>query len=274
MTYPQPNSNAPSTGGQGFFRLNTLLVSDGDIYESEQGAHGFAIGPNSDISRVTIGYFDLEAVNFLNKISLSPGRPFPGFVQAANDSGLYVPSNRPGRILIWPEEIFNAQFQPEFGGIGDGRVDIEVPRLDVIEYFAQGPATPGRVDKSYYMEDIPWTATDAWYWVLPFYGRRYASISFYYQDVLSAQTVSLKLVGVNYMLTDDNAAAATETILQDTVVVTEGYGTAAAQGFRREILASTDGMFDAIYVKLTHSTPGAWDPGRTPLTITVSDTEV
>lgn len=273
MSYPQPNSNQFATNGGGFFRLNTPLVSDGDIYESEQGAHGFAIGPDSDISRVTIAYFDPQQPQRQSLITVSPGRPFPGFVQAANSEGLYVPSNRPGRILMWPTDIFNAQFQPEQGGIGTGRVDIEAPVLDIIEYFSPGPATPGRIDKTYYMEIIPWQDGEGWYWVIPFYGRKYASVGFSY-PLATGQVVSLKLVGVTYMLTDDGGNAAIETILQDTVAVTAGYGNATGQGFRREILASTDGMFDALYVKLTHSVAGAYNPGRAPLAITVSDSEV
>jgi len=58
MSYPPPNPDQYALNGYKFFRLNTPLISDGDMYESQQGANGFAIGPDSDISKVNIGYFD------------------------------------------------------------------------------------------------------------------------------------------------------------------------------------------------------------------------
>src|SRR5688572_10301119 len=112
MTYPPPNPDLYAVSGQGFFRLNTALLSDGDIYESQQGSHGFAIGPESDISKVNIAYWDETQPRLMNQISISPTRPFPGKFVAVNDEAEYAPSGRPARLLIWPEELYNADFRP------------------------------------------------------------------------------------------------------------------------------------------------------------------
>ena len=50
MSYPPPNPDNYALNGYKFFRLNTPLTSDGDMYESAQGGQGFAIGPQSDLS--------------------------------------------------------------------------------------------------------------------------------------------------------------------------------------------------------------------------------
>ena len=58
MSYPQPNADQYAINGYQYFRLNTLLSSPGDIYESAQSALAIALGPESDISRVAVAYYD------------------------------------------------------------------------------------------------------------------------------------------------------------------------------------------------------------------------
>lgn len=273
MSFPPPNANQYATGGSGFFRLNTTLTSDGDMYSSEQGAHGFAIGPDSDISKVNIAYFDAQVDRRMNQIAISPSRPFPGFVAAANEGGLYVPSNRPGRILIWPDEIYNPNWLP---GNDDTiptdtakRVDIEVPILDVIEYFSPSPIATSRNDKIYYMQDLPLPKAPAvapitWFYQVPFYGRRYACVNF--QPRLSGgATVSLSAFGVVYRLLGDQSDVSIETTLIGSVGVPNG------TVFEDEITSSTDGTYDAIYVALQFSALQSLGGGS--LRILVSDRE-
>jgi hypothetical protein len=266
MGYPQPDADRYSTGGAGFFRLKTTLTSDGDMYESAQGTHGLAIGPDSDISKVNVAYFDPQQEQQQSIVSISPDRPFPGFIQAANESGLYIPSNRPGRILIWPDELWFPEYGPPDYNIGGevDRLDTERPILDVVEYFSPVGATPGRTDKIYLLETIPWVATGhSFFWVLPFYGRHYAVVTF---RNITGNDISITCTGVNFGYNFD--ARQTETTLIATTVV------ASNTSFEDEILGSTDGMFDALAFELTHALVLPANPGvLSRLKIRVSDRE-
>jgi len=154
VSYPQPNFDQYALNGYKFARLNTPLISDGDIYESQQGAQGFAIGPDSDISKVNIAYFDDQVPRFMNQVAITPERSFPGFFAARNEVN-YVPSNRPGRILLWSDELYNNTWNPAPFEVG-GRIDFEVPVLDVIQYFAPAAQSmnQGRNDKEYWYDFI------------------------------------------------------------------------------------------------------------------------
>ena len=74
MSYPQPSADQYAIKGYQFFRLNTLLTSPGDIYQSQQSGHAFAIGPESDISNVNVAYFDDQVPNFMAQTVISPQR--------------------------------------------------------------------------------------------------------------------------------------------------------------------------------------------------------
>ncbi len=246
MAYPPPNADQYSINGYKFFRLNTLLTSDGDIYESAQGAQGFAIGPDSDISKVNIGYFDDQVERFLNQVAISPGRAFPGIVAARNDA-VYVPANRPGRILIWPDEIYNPTYMPDFGVDVAGRIDFEVPVLDVAQYFAPGGLSmnDGRNDKEYWYDFIPYPAinpgeTAAWALILPWYGRRLATATWLNGG---AGPVTFDIAGLHYKPGTANTAA-----------VRSPLRTAAVAGSAVQteiILASNDGTYDALEFRFT-----------------------
>jgi hypothetical protein len=160
MSYPPPNPDQYAINGYKFFRLNTPLISDGDMYESAQGAQGFAIGPDSDISKVNIGYFDDQVPRLLNQIAITPERAFPGLILARNESS-YQPSGRPGRILIWSDELYNPTWSPSFIDIA-GRIDFEVPVMDIVQYFAPAASSmnSGRNDKEYWYEFINAPFTD------------------------------------------------------------------------------------------------------------------
>lgn len=249
MTYPPPNADLYAINGYKFFRLNTKLISDGDIYESAQGAQGFAIGPDSDISKVNIAYFDdqLEG-NFMNQVAISPERPFPGLIAARNDAK-YMPAGRPGKTLIWPDELYNPTWDPDFIDIA-GRVDFEVPVLDVVQYFSPSglAMTGGRNDKEYWYDFINAPAagvgvTNAWVVVIPFYGRRFASIMI---NNGQAQDVTLTYLGLNYKPGSNNTAAANKTLYTGNV------NTGVTDV--RVLKASTLGMWDALALEFSGNT--------------------
>jgi hypothetical protein len=199
MTFPQPNADGYATGGSGFFRLNTRLSSPGDMYESAQGAHNFAIGPDSDISKVNVAYFDDQVPTFMNQFSLGPARSFAGFVAARNEA-LYAPISRPGRTLIWSDDLFNSQFRPPGFDPDTDTFNIIVPQLDVIQFFSDPPGIlPDRNDKSYLIQNVAADAIDArpTYFMIPFYGRRYGMVEITNR---SAFPFSWGIFGVNFAI--------------------------------------------------------------------------
>jgi len=179
MSYPQPKADDYATGGYGFFRLNTRLSSPGDIYESPQGAHAFAIGPDSDISKVQVAYFDDQVPTFMNQLSLGPARSFVGMISARNEAA-YAPISRPGRTLLWSDDLFNSQFRPPGFDPALHAFNIIVPQLDVIQFFSDPPGIlPARNDKSYLIQNVatPFPiAGRPTYFMIPFYGRRYGMV--------------------------------------------------------------------------------------------------
>lgn len=272
MGYPQPDANLYSTGGQGFFRLKTTLRSDGDIYESEQSSHGFAIGPDSDLSLISIAYFDPQNAQRQQQVVVSPDRPFPGFVQAGNQEGLFAPSSRPGRIIMWPGQNFNVDFRTGDFDPGQWRMDFEMPVFDIIEYFAPGPATPSRNNKTYNYQKIPFPNPTGGFWglVIPYYGRKYASI-YFDNEPPNGENVTIKVSGINYMQGPSTAAGSEEQLLAPTVV-------AASAHLKKIIRSSVDGMYDALLIRFSSADfanpPNATNTAACLIRITVSDHEV
>lgn len=184
MGYPQPSSNAYAVKGYQFFRLNTLLATPGDIYESEQGGLAVALGPDSDIARVQVSYFDDQAPDFFNQVTISNDRSFVGRIDA-NLDGTYTPANRPARILIAPLDLWNPQFEPPNTVFHTGDTHLLItPRLDVIEYLSEPPAglVPQRSDKVFSFPEVPIvdpfvtppTVPQAFITV-PYYGRKFGN---------------------------------------------------------------------------------------------------
>lgn len=261
MSYPQPNADQYAINGFQFFRLITRLVSPGDIYQSQQSGLGFALGPESDIANVNVAYFDNQAPNFLNQTVLSPERAFVGRIDSRNDT-TFAPAGRPGVILFWSANLYDPAYRPialpaAFNPAIDA-IQFISPVLDVVEYFKpQDSLGPGRIDKEFSFQNYP-VVTGRFYLVVPYYGRKYASINITNRDQVVALTVGV--VGLNYAITQDNSA---KPYHQETTIVSP---TAIAANGRllRVIKADTDGMFDALVFSFN-------GPGPAPLRIDVSD---
>lgn len=219
MSYPQPNADSYALNGYKFFRLNTPLISDGDVYESAQGAQAFAIGPDSDISKVNIAYFDDQVPNFVNQFAISPERSFPGLVAARNEVD-YVPSNRPGRILLWSDELYNPTWSPSFIDVA-GRIDFEVPVMDVIQYFApSGLSTnQGRNDREYWYDFLNAPADEvypnSWVLVIPFYGRRFFTMNFKSDETTQLTDIQVTVSGLHYKPGTNQTAATVVPLVGD-----------------------------------------------------------
>lgn len=264
MSYPPPSAEEYAVSGYKFFRLNTPLVSDGDIYEASVGAQAFAIGPDSDISKVNVGYFDDQVPRFMNKVALSQKRSFTGRLDARNNS-YYAPSNRPGRLLIWPDELYNVDYRPPGWSSGENwRVDLIPPVLDVIQYFSIPAAIEHvRNDRVYRFQQLPLNGTGRYYLVIPFYGRRYASIQFANH---TDRNIEFEVYGAYFPYSHGSILAPSdESVLISSQQVNSSNRTTVL------VRSELDGYFDALSFGFLY-TPGI-NAGPTPLVITLSDNE-
>lgn len=247
MSYPQPSSNKYATGGYPYFRLNTELVSPGDIYESEQGSCAFAIGPDSDISRAQLYYFDDQVDTRMSVARVSSDRLLAGKLFARMDEQ-YLPAKRPGRILMAADDLYDPNWRPSGFGVTD-KIAFIAPRLDIIQYFSDIPdVAPQRVDRRYYFQSYEAVAGTQ-YIVLPYYGRRYAYICA--RNANTTDTCDFGIQGLSYAITDDSAAATAAHFHQVTTL--RAVAALAANGGQAAVTvtAGKQGSFDAIVVSIT-----------------------
>jgi hypothetical protein len=236
VSYPQPNADQYSISGAQYFRLNTLISSPGDIYESAQGGLAFALGPESDISRVNVAYFDDQAgATLMNQTQIDCHRSWVGRIDARNDAA-YQQSGRPGRILMWSDDLYDPIFVPT-GSAGQTVIRI-APRLDVIEYFREEPSlVTRRTDKQYYFQSYALSGQPTWI-VIPSYGRKYGFVEITNRDPLIA--LGFKVIGVNYGI---GSAFHQETTIYSGVLAV------GAQKIVNNLFGSSGtGMFDSIVV--------------------------
>lgn len=266
MSYPQPKSSDYVTSGFDFFRLNTPLSSAGDIYESEVSGHGFTLGPDSDVSKVNIAYFDQQVdPTFVNQIAISPRRSWYGKIDAVNGSGFYAPSSRPGRVLMWSDELYNADYLPTGFDPTDMVMTWFVPQLDVLQIFTQEDFLAGRNDKEYNIQFFQQVAIATTFVMIPFYGRRYAMLQ---TTNFTGTDFVWKVTGINFEITDTPTNNFNQEAILQTTQTVVGFG-----GSRLKVVkSSTDGMFDYLRIDMT-GLPTFPGPQPTPLKVIVSDEE-
>jgi hypothetical protein len=275
MSYPQPNPDLAVVKGERFFRLNTPLVSGGDIYESSQGSLAFALGPESDITRVRVTYFDPQADNNIAQIIIG-NRPFVGLLTPSLKQQ-YLPANRPGRILIAPDDLWNPDLVAP-NVIDQTKVNTVVipPQLDIIQYFDDpGALSSTRDDKTYRFTELPFkdngaTAGDA-YLMIPFYGRKFMSYSFLNNNVFTPISVDVYGINIGYAAqTLDSAVPLVTNAHQFTKTIAGVYNVAETPAD----INHGNGMFDYLMFRLTPgdgSNPTAIGP---TVQIVVSDEAV
>lgn len=260
MSYPQPSADNYALNGYQFFRLNTLLSSPADIYESTQSGLAFAIGPDSDVSRATIAYYDDQDTQyprtFLNQFTITTSRTFVGRIDAQNQEA-YSPSKRPARILIWSDETYDPLYVPSAAvgyAAGDHVLRI-TPRIDVIQYFTAQPSLGSRrADRSYDFSFYESDSKASWI-IIPTWGRKFGYVSV--KNFNTALAYTFRVIGVNYT----QVGAALETVI---------YSGALAVGAQKDVnsflgAGATAGMFDAIALSITS------DGGPSPCHVFLSD---
>lgn len=278
MAYPQPQSVLPVKNGQDYFRLTTPIVSSGDIYESEVSANAIVLGPDSDIARVMITYYDPNqmvgvvsstpptAVLGLSQAVISPDRSLTGLVPAVNTEKYitsFSQSNpRSGRVLITLEDLYDIRFRPAAFVAGD-KIAFETPVLDVIAYFKGLPSVvPQRSDREFNYQyftvpTTPGAGASSWL-VVPGYGRKSGFFSFNNLD--GVNTVTVTVLGVKLQPTSLGTPAGAWTSSLDT-------GALLSAGTRQyQYLSSTDGLWDLFCIRFDGYAGAAM-----PTTIILSD---
>lgn len=260
MSYPQPSADVAVTNQLTFFRLNTKLISPGDIYESPQGALAFAIGPDSDISKVVAVYYDPTFTPTpMNSMRIGPNRSFTSLIAARNEVP-YTPvinptdkqNQRPGKILIYTDDLYDPSWRPQNASANDTVTFID-PLLDVVLFFQNPGSVPSdRVDKTFYFPSlsIQLAPPDDTYIVVPYYGRKYAHVSAISEP---GTPTTFGVLGINYQPGDSLAggAIAMETELLADAVISEVDATNLI------VTAGNQGMFDALVLHVAGATDGS-----------------
>lgn len=266
MTFVQPSSNDYATSGFNFFRLTAPLASPGDIYQSTQGSHGLVIGPDSDIAKVQVAYYDPNVANNIAYSAISPTRGFFGAIYSQEDQ-VYIPANRPGKILFWSDDLYNPSYKPVgFSNPNNDVLTSVTPVLDVIEYFQPlGSVAPQRNDKEYLFSESP-QITDgvatAWY-IIPCFGRRSVQVMVFN---LSGVSVNLDVRGLKYFINNFRSA------LEIPIVTAAVVNSVIPTNHNLTVInaASTGGRYDAVIVGIKNSA-GAGGNGIVPIYVQVSD---
>lgn len=259
MTYPQPSSVDPVLGGQEFFRLNTLVASPGDIYESEVGSLGLAVGPDSDFANYVVFYYDENNATSVSQLSVSPDRDTLGRVDARNEIVYPGAGSRRGRILISLGDIYDPSILPSQFNIivSEDSIEYVTPVIDVLQYFINEPSvTPQRSDREYRFEYMkpPVVATKSSYIIVPTYGRKSGCMTVTNNDGTNIVTTS-----VYGMKLTTNAAAAQSTLYTAAIAAAGGQG-------RFSFVSSTQGIWDVWAIRLAN-----YHAASMPIQITLSD---
>lgn len=248
MAFPQPDADEYAINGYTFFRLNTPLASPGDIYESAQSGLAFALGPDSDIATVTIAYFDQQQENLLNMIDISPARSVVSRLDA-NNLSTYLPAQRPAKILLWPADLWNPNYVPG-AFTANSTLILETPTLDVIQYFQQ-PASlvPHRNDREWFYQDItmpPAVGVNVGkiFVVVPFYGRKYASVFFKAKGGL----VDVAVAGITLLIDAPGTPPATTNAVETTLDTRAATLTDVIVVDPGALPAKVGGMYDLLQV--------------------------
>lgn len=266
MSYPQPSSVLPVKNGQDFFRLTTPIVSSGDIYESEVSANAIVLGPNSDIARVQVTYFDPAQSVGLSTAVVSPDRSLTGLIPAVNTenyiSGFSQANPRKGRVLFSLDDYYNPDYRPTLFDAVNDSIQFETPNLDLIAYFKGLPSViPQRSDRTFtyqYLKAPPGGGGNSAWLVVPGYGRK--SGYFTLNNLDGITTVTYFIIGVKLQPTGlGSPAGGWQSVLDTAALLTTG---AAQYSYK----ASTDGLWDYFVIELRDYIGAAM-----PMTITLSD---
>ncbi len=177
----QPASATDVTGNEEFFRIRQPVTSPGDIFEIDSSVHALYLGPLSDVSEVTLEYWDRQAQRQMQIGNVSAGGPFVNRVDSLLDTQ-YPTIGQQARILAYPADIIDPAYERPNPTLHVTRTYNLVPYLDLIATLKEIPVIPQvRPDKTYRLK-VPVDKSDgegaagSTDLVIPIYGRRMVSV--------------------------------------------------------------------------------------------------
>lgn len=243
MSYPQAKASDEILEGQNFFRLFTELVSSGDIYEMDASALAFCIGPQSDIARARVTYYDPTSPTKGSSFVVSVDSPFIGRIDRLG-SQKYPVANVPANILISPEDLIDNEWEPPAFNPNQHLLSFVKPHIDIQGFFSNPPTLPAKRADFSRKGQIPFVddggGNGTTYLVLPYYRRKYASLKFLASG-LGNQT--LDVVGVSFVAAGAPFAAMETTIINAGVITPND-----SSAF--EVRATQDGLYDYLSIKI------------------------
>lgn len=270
MTFPQTSSIEAIRQGQEFWRLFTELESSGDIYESEQSSRAIVIGPNSDIARANVTYYDVQNNNIASNVSISVDKPLIGRLDALS-SQTYQTGDR-ARILISSIDLAPPSgFRPPSAGVADPISQV-TPKIDIYSYLNEQPGfIAPRTDRVHLFEQLPNFLSSAPQWYLvPFYGRRFAEITVKSLGFLAQPALTVNIYGINFSNTIADASLADnghqEELLATMSFIVPGLGAGITDS-----VAISNRAFDYLAVEIDSSATPYPDSSAVTTHITVSD---
>ena len=250
--------------GQEFFRLFQELESGGDIFEIDTGTKALCVGPQSDLANYAVNFFDFQAPDNIDEVNVSIFNPVIGRLDALLATKYPTASGLPALILLTPRDLvdngwlpsdFVVPVPPFF--VGDRIAVRVIPRVDIFSYLSNPAAlAPQRDDR---LHQFPFTTTLAspqrFYYILPYYGRRYGEFSFANLSGGGAsQTYTIIVTGINLMPGIQDAVSDTPGASKSIETTLFGGPIVVPPGSRSNLVikASDEGMFDLISISLTN----------------------
>lgn len=248
-------------GGQEFFRLFQKLESAGDIFEINTGTKAMSVGPQSDLANYSVNFFDAQSSDSIDEVNVSVDNPMIGRLDALLATKYPTASGLPARILIKPRDNIDLNYLPSTFSVHGGPVQSDfvaarpIPRIDIFSYLSDPPTlAPLRDDRlfSFPFATTLTSPTTAFY-ILPYYGRRFAHFNFQNLYGASAITYTIDILGVNILpgkqnsdgLVPGNSKAIETPLGGGSIVVPQGGNSS------KVITAATDGMFDMLSIGIT-----------------------
>lgn len=248
MSYPQPLASLETIEGSEFFRINTLLQTGGDAYELDVSAKAFVIGPESDIARARVTYYDPSAPGRSSSFVVSVGDPFVGRIDAFA-SQKYPVANTPARVIVSLEDLYEPIWTPSLVAVGIVKVR---PRLDLLAYLSDRASLPQKRADFVTRGRLTIAAGQTGTFILcPYYGRKYASVIVTNYTGAAGYTVDIS--GVNFT-TDANApvfVGANQKVHQTAIVMGGAIPAPNPSTASFEVKASQDGLFDYLMVGIS-----------------------
>lgn len=259
--------------GQEFFRLNQMLQSSGDVFELDSSIKALALGPESDVADIVVDFFDQQQPTNIGQVIISPQSPFIGRLDAL--LATQIPSSTTqARIQATTRDLVdNGYFPRSFDNEGLNQ-DLFIarvrPSIDLLAYLSD-PAflPPGRADRVHLFPYLQTSTVTGVGWVIvPFYGRRYASIALV--NLHATVTYSMTVFGATLSVGTTSPGGLSK---QGEFPI--GGATVAAPGVTaNKVITAADGLYDLLEVRVAADVAiGTSNDFNSTLKITVSDQE-